>query len=112
MKTNLKVLSLNTVRKMADAAEIEARKLGADVGIAVVAADASIFFTRSMDKVTGVLAREVMKRAQNALEDASCDNAEFIFNEEGNLGVLVIDGADEVINKQCAQAALSVIAEA
>ena len=112
MKTNLKVLSLNTVRKMADAAEVQARKLGADVGIAVVAADASIFFTRSMDNVSGMLARDAMKRAQNALQDATCENVEHIFNAEGNLGVLVVDGADEAINKQCAQAALTVIAEA
>lgn len=112
MKTNLKVLSLNMVRKMADAAEVQARKLGADVGIAVVAADASIFFTRSMDNVPGVLAHNVMKRAQNALHTESFGDVNRIFNAEGNLGVLVVDGADEEINKQCAQAALNIIAEA
>lgn len=110
MKTNLTVLSLNNVRKMADAAETEARKLGANVGIAVVAADASIFFTRSMDHVDGALARDVMLRAQKALELGSGNDAAFIKNIGGNLGAIVIDGANVTINNQCMQAALHAIA--
>ena len=110
MKTNLTALSLNAVRKMADAAETEARKLGVNVGIAVVAADSSIFFTRSMDHVDGILARNVMVRAQKALETKQNNDAEFIKNISGNLGAIVIDGADATINKQCMQAALHAIA--
>lgn len=109
MKTNLTELSLNTVRRMADAAETEARKLGAHVGIAVVAADSSIFFTRSMDLVDGTLARNVMIRAQKALETQQSNDAEFIKNIGGNLGAIVIDGATPIINQQCVQAALHAI---
>lgn len=109
MKTNLEALTLNVVRKMADAAEVQARKLGADVGIAVVAADASIFFTRSMDNVDGYLACEVMKRAQHALAGEAGQDVEIIMNAMGNLAAVAVDGADEAVNKECVRAALSVI---
>ena len=109
MMTNLSILSLNVVRKMADAAEIEARKLGVEVGIAVVASDSSVFFTRSMDHVDSMLAREVMKRAMNALQDKSGNDVVFIANGQGTLGAIAIDGADIENNKRCIQAALSVI---
>ncbi len=109
MITNLSSLSLNIVRKMADAAEIEARKLGADVGIAVVAADSSVFFTRSMDHVDGMVSREIMKRAMNALENHPADDVIFIDNAAGHLGAIAIDGADMLTNQRCIQAALSII---
>lgn len=109
MKTHLSTLSLNVVRKMADAAEVEARKLGANVGIALVAADASVFFTRSMDNIDGLLVRELMKQAQNSLVNGALQNVELIMNEQGALAALAVAGADVVINKQCVQAALSVI---
>jgi uncharacterized protein GlcG (DUF336 family) len=109
MVTNLSILSLNIVRKMADAAEIEARKLGADVAIAVVASDSSVYFTRNMDKVDGMLAREIMKRAMNALEKHAADDVVFIDNAAGNLGAIAIDGADMLTNKRCIEAALSII---
>lgn len=109
MNTNISALSLNVVRKMADAAEVEARKLGADIGIAVVAADSSVFFSRSMDRVDGMLAREVMKRAMDALQNTEASDVAFISNAAGMLGALAVDGADKNINQRCVQAALSVI---
>jgi hypothetical protein len=109
MNTNISTLSLNVVRKMADAAEVEARKLGANIGIAVVAADASVFFSRSMDRVDGVLSREVMKRAMNALHNTEASDVAFISNSTGMLGALAVDGADEQVNQRCLQAALHVI---
>lgn len=109
MKTNVAALSLNIVRKMADAAEVEARKLGADVGIAVVAADASIFFTRCMDRVSSQLGRAMMKQAQDALAGANAQNVVFVDNQDGRLCAVAIDGADAQTNDRCVMAALRTI---
>jgi uncharacterized protein GlcG (DUF336 family) len=109
MVTNIVNLSLNVARKMADAAEIEARKLGADVGIAVVAADASVYFSRSMDKVSGVQTRDIMKRALAGLENEATSGVVCIKNATGLLGALAIDGATEEVNQRCLQAALHII---
>lgn len=109
MNTNIATLSLNVVRKMADAAEVEARKLGADIGIAVVASDSSVFFSRSMDKVDAVCAREAMKRVMDALQNSKVSNVTFIANSAGTLGALAVDGADFDVNQKCVQAALNAI---
>ncbi len=109
MKTQITSLSMKAVRKMVDAAENEARKLGVAVGIAVVASDASVFFTRSMPEVASIFTRDVMKRAMDSLDKESAHGVQFITNESVRLGAIVVDGADALKNEQCAQAALKAI---
>ncbi|MBM3887375.1 heme-binding protein [Candidatus Dependentiae bacterium] len=109
MVTNIANLSLNVVRKMADAAEVEARKLGVEIGIAVVAADSSIFFSRCMDNVNAMRSRDAMKKAMAVLEHKEQNDVVFIANAKETLGVIAIEGVDTLSSQRCIQAALSVI---